>query len=207
MPEARLHAGSRLSQGPEEQKAAAHEAPEPRGDKQEVKREIMALFTGVTGAGVTGAGGVAYTPHGAFAAPPQAPFAQSFSPAPYAPAATGVEYAPSALGGKHQITAPFAPATIPQAPPPQAQLPPGWHALFDYSRGLPYWFNDATKESHWSPPTVSPTVSPTAAPNGAGSATAALPAGWHALRDSGGRPYWFNEATQQSQWQPPLPVA
>uniref|UniRef100_A0A7S0J3W4 WW domain-containing protein n=1 Tax=Calcidiscus leptoporus TaxID=127549 RepID=A0A7S0J3W4_9EUKA len=84
---------------------------------------------------------------------------------------------------------------------------PGWTSLVDPASGITYYVNHATGASQWDPPipVVKGKQLPPAPPPPPEVATGRkLPPGWIEANDrSSGRVYYYNEATQQSQWLPP----
>jgi hypothetical protein len=71
-------------------------------------------------------------------------------------------------------------------------LPPGWEQKYDPSSQRPYWFNHATNQAQWTPP------SGVAAP---------LPPGWEERIDpASSRHFWYDHNTRTSHWQPPNAV-
>ena len=83
---------------------------------------------------------------------------------------------------------------------PQVSMPPlgGWTAAGGPPAPAPA---PATAPS---PAVPAPATAPATAPAATPAADATLPPGWHACVDaSNGLPYYFNTATQQSQWEHP----
>lgn len=107
------------------------------------------------------------------------------------------------------------PTAMPTAMPAYGApaLPLGWECAPDPSTGKPYYFNRATGESAWTPPVAAapalapmPMPIPVAAIADAGAA--AMPAGWESAPDpSTGKVYYFNRATGETQWTPPVAPA
>lgn len=89
-------------------------------------------------------------------------------------------------------------------------LQPGWEEIVDPDSGNVYYFNEITNETAWERPEVS-TVEPNASETLQSSApptdeAISLPRGWEKLLDpDSGEPYYYNEATGETSWDPPMP--
>lgn len=114
------------------------------------------------------------------------------------------------------------------APQPSAGLPPGWSVQLS-PQGVPFYYDAATRTSHWQLPAGCAQPHGAAAPvgccaaAGAGHSAAAgaaptaagtggvpqhgLPAGWSCAWTAQGVPYWVNVLTRESSWSPPQPAA
>jgi hypothetical protein len=95
------------------------------------------------------------------------------------------------------------------------QLPPGWIEATD-PRGRKYFYNKATKTTQWDFPTDETTTTTAPAqttpkseepspPRKHSVADSPLPAGWEALTDPSGKPYYYNRSLKKTQWSRPTP--
>lgn len=85
----------------------------------------------------------------------------------------------------------------------EGALPAGWKTLYTED-GKPYYFNEATNTTTWDKPAASPPVpAPAPAPAPPPPPAAGLPAGWEELKTPEGKPYYFNKASNTTQWEKP----
>jgi len=82
-------------------------------------------------------------------------------------------------------------------------LPPGWKTLYT-PEGKPYYLNEATNTTQWEKPAppVQPKPPPPA-PQPLPPRPSGLPPGWKTLYTAEGKPYYFNEAANTTQWDKP----
>jgi len=110
-----------------------------------------------------------------------------------------------------------------------APLPPGWRKIVDEDVGQTYYFNEETGDSSWDPPptAIKPEVNvadsaeeilttDSVEPSNhsqheeseqAESVEECLPDGWKKKFDTDGTPYYHNESTGESDWNPPAGIA
>jgi hypothetical protein len=82
------------------------------------------------------------------------------------------------LPGALPTRAAAPPAAKPVPPPPAPVAPTAWKSATDPASGAPYWYNEATGESSWTPPPgVAPIGPPPGAPPAAGAGFSATAIG------------------------------
>jgi len=98
-----------------------------------------------------------------------------------------------------------AAAESPAAADPDA-LPPGWTMMFD-DDGDAYFYNEDTEETQWERPAGAAVGAAAADDSAASAEPAALPAGWESRFDDDGDEYFYNPATEETQWERPTEAA
>merc|ERR1712203_1188321 len=119
--------------------------------------------------------------------------------------ASGRAYYCNRSTGESSWTPPVAPMPVPTpSAAPGGALPPGWESATDPASGKQYFFNRATNETSWTPPAGAPAAQPPFVPVPSAAPTASIPPGWEEAKDpASGKTYYFNRATNTTQWNPP----
>lgn len=156
------------------------------------------------------AGDIRLIMHFRSAEAPKQDTAAMINMAKYGAPAWGSQSCAGATGPAAQAVAPPVSGAVP--PPPPTTLPPGWQALKDPS-GKPYYVNTATGATQWHlphstsgashPQNYSQNPAPTPVMNPPPPPAYTLPEGWRKLVDPNGKPYYVNDITRETRWDPP----
>ncbi|KAA0156254.1 hypothetical protein FNF29_01044 [Cafeteria roenbergensis] len=84
----------------------------------------------------------------------------------------------------------------------EQELPPGWIKMYD-DDGDAYYYNETTEETQWEPPEAPAVEEAGAEATAEAAAGDALPEGWEVRYDDDGDAYYYNQVTEDTQWERP----